>query len=183
MNVEKKHYFHLYISFYYIALAITLVLLIGLRVVERPNWFLGMMIVLSSFPEIVFYFVNSEFRHNVHLGSILLSFAALLGGFIFTFAKDIPAFVICITWGVLDILRGINQIIISSIALKKHHKVEIINILINIMVVVVGALLCVRLENGVKFHLIMLGVSLMLIGIFEITRFILIKRGLENENM
>ena len=83
------------------------------------------------------------------------------------------------TGKIITQIHTMTQIIISSIALKKHHKIEIINILINIMVVVVGVLLCVNLENGVKFHLIMLGVSLMLIGIFEITRFILIKRKKE----
>ena len=169
------------IAIYYFALAVTLEVLLICRVIEHPNWYLGLVLALSSFPEIVLYFLDHEYRHKICAGTILLAVISTVCGILFSFLPNVNPETICIFWGILDILRGVNQVFLSSLEVK-NHKLAFAKMAINILTIVVGILLCIHLKNGIRFHLIMLGVSIILLGAYEIVQTIVYKRGVRSEN-
>jgi len=179
-SIKRKH-FHLFIAAYYLILAVVLVFLLATKVVAQPNWFLGLIIVLSVIPEIALYFINYEYKLKRHIVSVILIVLTVILGICFIFSTTINTETICLVWGILDILRGVNQIVHASISIKKDKSL-IIKALVNVLTVVVGILLCVRLKDGVTFHLTMLGLSIILLAIYETIQFKAVERGVDYEN-
>lgn len=180
LNRKQETILHISMALYYAALLAIMLSLILSEVVKHPNWFLGMLICCSALPELVLYFVNKHYKNKYKLPSIIIVSICVVDGLIVIAHTSMATYAVCVMWGILDILRGINDVFQSAIEIKDDKSI-IIKGIVGLASVVVGILLCIHLEDGILFHLTMLGVSIAILTLFEIIKAIKIKRWYKDE--
>lgn len=137
---------------------------------------LSTLIILSSVPHILIYIANRAKTSYLIIGLVGTAF-----GILFLCTDLFDADEICMIWGVIDICRGLTEIVNIAPTVRKH-KIELIEIAISLGDIIVGTLLCIHLTHGTKLHLIYLGIAFLITAVKNITEYIFIRRKEKNES-
>lgn len=178
-NRKRYMIFHSIIATYFICVAAVLLSLVLAKVVHK-TWFLGLIMFACALPELALFFFDKHFRDKKFFSNLIIETAGLLAGIYIWAHGDMNLEIVCIIWGIVDILRGINSIVQSVIDIKKD-KLIIIKLVIGIIGLTVGIMLCIELTNGINFHLIMQAVSILLLATIEGLKMYLIRIGKYHE--
>ncbi len=121
--------------------------------------FLGIILLITNTHSLINYFSTKEYKKegNTNMAVSLIGIAL---GFVFLFSRMELSF-LCFLWGLLEILKGAFEAQKSSREIKKDKK-EIAYLIISLAEVTFGALLCIHVEEGLKEHLIFLGITFIL---------------------
>ena len=179
MNIEKKNLFTNIV--YSFSIIFYLVIGVGVLTISHFDFseripLLSALILLSSVPHILIYAANREKKSYLIIGLVGTAF-----GILFLSTDLFDADEICMIWGVIDICRGLTEIINLAPTVRKH-KIELIEIAISLGDIVVGILLCIHLTHGTKLHLIYLGIAFLITAVKNITEYVFIKRKEKNES-
>ena len=175
MSPEKKKVFSTIAYFFSIVFYIIvgiLVIIISNQTIgdERLKMTLGILMLLSSVPHFLIYFIHGKLSYFI-IGIVGTAFGTM------SLASDIfEPEQICMVWGCLDICRGLTEIVSIAPTLK-HHKSEIIEILISTGDIVVGVLLCIHLVHGLKLHLTYLAIAFLITAVKYIVEYVFEKRN------
>lgn len=156
---------------YYIIVGI-MVLIISNQNVQEEQYqvMLGVLMLLSSVPHFLIYFINGK------LSYLVIGIVGIVFGTLCLTTEQFNPEQICMVWGCLDICRGLTEIVNIAPTLK-HHKTEIVEILISTGDIVVGILLCIHLVHGLKLHLTYLSIAFLITAVKYIAEYIFIRRN------
>ena len=152
------------------------VLIISNRNLDDKIILLGVLIILSSVPHILIYFINKTKKTYLLIGLVGLAFGILfLSTDLFTDDQ------ICMVWGCLDICRGLTEIA-TIVPEAKNNKFEIVEIFISTGDIVIGILLCIHLANGLHLHLLYLGIAFLITVLKDIVELIVVNTNAKRVN-
>ena len=148
---------------YYLAIGIFVFIIFNQNFAENVN-FLGTLIILSSVPHLLIYFIDRRRLTYLIIGLVGLAF-----GILFIATEQFDPDQVCMVWGCIDICRGSTEII-SIVPHLRKHKIEWIEIAISLGDIIIGTLLIIHMAGGIKLHLIYLAIEFVISGgknIFE----------------
>ena len=149
--------------FLFLATGITVIVLKH-SATEYDHIILGSVLLVVGSAKIITYFLSSSFK-DPRETSVVVGAAMTALGFIFLFSTyDIAS--LCFGWGILEIVASGIEIHQKSQRVKKEP-IVIIEIAIAVGSLIFAILLCVRTTEALNAHLIFLGVSLILISIYQ----------------
>lgn len=96
-------------------------------------------------------------KKTIALPISIINFAT---GLIFIFS-NLDVNTMCFIWGLLDIISS-SLLIYEKVSVIKQNKLNILKIIVYIGEITFGVLLCIKMEGGIRGHLIFLGISLIL---------------------
>ena len=131
---------------------------------EKNNYFVGGVLTVSALPSLLIFLSSNGFKHFRKVPYLVSSVIALVIGIVFVCCEELTPAHLFLFVGIFDICRGIFESIDAALEFKEN-KLEIIEIFAGLGDVLFGILLCIKLENGYKNHLIFMGVALILVGI------------------
>ena len=144
---------------------------------ERNNLFIGAIILVTGLPNLFIYLIGKGYRELLKQPYLVFSIVSVVIGVIFMLCDEISLLHMCIIWGIHDICRSAYEIF-DGIRELRHDKLEILEIIAGVADLTLGVLLCIEKEEGIKMHLIIMGIALVLIGIrFLIELIITIKES------
>lgn len=131
----------------------------------QDKTFIGysILVILASIIHIILYFLNEGYKYKISAYYLVLGILGLSIG-IAVAVCNLTFNLLCILWGVLDIVRGIAEIIFSIPNIKRT-KLELIDIAVALAEIVLGILLCIHLYDGLHVHILVFGISLMLLSL------------------
>lgn len=141
-----------------------LVIVLSNEVFEKDHIFIGAVLAVSGVPSLLIFFAASghkNFRKFPYLTSAIIAFVV---GIIFIIFDELTLDHMLLTVGIFDIIRGLYETIDASLEIKEN-KLEILEIISSVGDIVFGILLCIKLSDGYKNHLIFMGVALIIVGI------------------
>jgi len=133
----------------------------------KTNNFCGGIILLSSIIHILIYFAEEGYKHKEELFNIALGLVSFITGIIFIVLDGITIKNVCLYWGILEIVESTTEIAFALVHIKKS-KIKLIDIACCITSLVLGILLCIHLEHGIKIHLICLAIVFIIMGLKHI---------------
>lgn len=125
--------------------------------------FLGVVLLVTNAHSFINYFTTKEYKKESNT-NMAISLIGIALGFVFLFSKMQLSF-LCFLWGLLEIIKGSFDVQKSFHEIKKDKK-EIARLVIALAEITFGALLCIHVEEGLKEHLIFLGITFILNAIF-----------------
>ena len=140
---------------------------------EYDAFVLGMTLLIAGFAKGFIYFINKGFTYNRNI--TIISSAVMIGlGFVFLFSgRDIE--MLCFGWGIMEIVLGAIEVYIDLLEIKED-KIAYLELVVNSATILFGILLCINLTDGLTVHLIFVGISLILLSINAINKFIRLLR-------
>jgi uncharacterized membrane protein HdeD (DUF308 family) len=139
---------------------------------ERSHLFIGLVILITGLPNLLIYLVGGGHKEFFKHPYIIFSFVAVIIGLIFILCDELSVVHMCLVWGILDIVRSAYEIF-DAIRELKHDKLEIIEIIAGTADLILGVLLTIEKEEGIRMHLIIMGAALILIGLRFIVELII----------
>ena len=118
--------------------------------------FIGILLVVSSIPSILLYFLLNSYKSPRKMPYVVLSVSLFTCGLVFIIAPEISLDHASLLWGILDILISAFVIIDAFVEIK-DNKIKISEMIIGAINLVFGVLLCIHLGEGVSTHLIVMG--------------------------
>lgn len=144
--------------------------------------YLGLLVILSSVVHILLYFIQEGYKNKDKMFYLILGLIGLSLGIVFLCNRTATIDEICFYWGILDIIRGSEELA-HAIPDIKNNKLEIVEVVIALGDIVLGILLCVKGEAGITAHLVYLGVAFLLTAIKFVVDIIIDRKvGIKNEN-
>mgnify|MGYP002515608620 CR=1 FL=1 len=141
-----------------------LVIVFSNDVFEKNNIFIGSILMASGVPSLLIFLSvdgHKNFRKFPYLASSIIAFVI---GLIFILFNEITLDHMFLAIGIFDIVRGLYEIVDASLEIKVN-KLEIMEVASAAGDVIFGILLCIKLSEGYKNHLIFMGAALLLVGI------------------
>lgn len=138
---------------------------------ERNNYFIGGVLIVTGLPHIFIYLVGGGYKKFIKQPYLIFSFVSIVLGIVIMICDELLPEHIYIIWGVHDIIRSGYEIF-DGIRELKESKLEIIEILAGLSDMILGFLLCFEQEQGVKVHIIIMGVGLIVVGVRYLIEFI-----------
>lgn len=127
---------------------------------------LGSVTLIVGFVKIATYFMSCAFKDPKDI-SIIVGGAMVALGFIFIFSDyDIAS--LCFGWGILEIVASGIEIHQKS-QMIKHEPLSIVEVVIAVGSLAFAIILCIKTTDALNGHLIFLGISLILLGIYLAT--------------
>ena len=180
MTIDKKNLFvNIIYSFsviFYVVIGIGVLTIASYDFSERTI-LLSVLILLSSIPHFLLFCINKNYSYLV-IGLVGLAFSVL-----FLTVHETGLFTadhICMIWGVIDICRGITEIV-NTLPKVKKHKIELIEIGVSLGDIVIGTLLVIHMSDGTKLHLIYLAIAFFIIAAKTVFEY-LSEKGKRKEN-
>lgn len=146
---------------------------------ERNNYFIGGVLIVTGLPHIFIYLIGEGYKKFVKQPYLVFSFVSIVLGIVIMLCNELLPQHIYLIWGILDIVRSSYEIF-DGIRELKESKLEIAEILAGLSDMILGFLLCFEKEEGVKLHIIIMGVGLIVVGIRFLIELIIKVR--ENNN-
>ena len=143
----------------YIALGV-LVLVVCFMTRDYGTLILGIILIVSAVCRLIKFLAN---RHSfdVHTIDLTMGLISVALGFIFIFAHELDMKMLCIFWGLFEIVNGTIEIS-TDVKLAKRSVLSFISVLISIGEIVFGTLLIIHLESGIFAHLLYMGITSLL---------------------
>lgn len=138
---------------------------------EKDHVYIGLIILFSSIPSILIYFLGGRYKNPYKIPYNFFALYGIIAGLVFIFKEDISMTTMCVMWGVYDIVRSLYEIFDASREFKEN-KLEIVEIICAVAELVFGIILCIKLDDGIYIHLIVMGISLILVGVKHLLDFI-----------
>ena len=161
----KKHLPFIITAGFHIIFGIAIIICAFLSF-EKAHIVFGILLILSAVPHI-FGFTRENLENKIFKYLFLINGIALvvLGVFCF-FGTQFDFDIIFAIWGIMDIFHGLLEMAegFSDIYLRKNN-LGIITIVVGIIEIVFGVLLIIHLSNGVKLHMIVVGIILIFTAI------------------
>lgn len=131
---------------------------------EKNNVFIGSVLIASGLPSLMIFFAARGHKNFRKFPYLLSALTAFIIGTMFIIFNEITPDHMFLTIGIFDIVRGLYETIDASLEVKEN-KFEIMEIVSAVGDIVFGILLCIKLSDGYRNHLIFMGVALIIVGI------------------
>ena len=130
---------------------------------------LGTILLITGGSRAVIYYINKGYKYTRDI-TIISSLIMIGLGLVFLLSgRDME--MLCFGWGVMEIVLGCIEVYIDMLEVKET-KVAWLELIVNIATIVFGALLCIKLSAGLTVHIIFIAVSLFLLAIIALTKFL-----------
>ena len=143
----------------YIALGV-LVLVVCFMTRDYGTLILGIILIVSAVCRLI-KFLAHRHSFDVHTIDLTMGLISVALGFIFIFAHELDMKMLCIFWGLFEIVNGTIEIS-TDVKLAKRSVLSFISVLISIGEIVFGTLLIIHLESGIFAHLLYMGITSLL---------------------
>ena len=165
MNKKNKSFLLtlIIVSIFHIIMG-TLVIIFAKDSFEKNNIFIGSILIASSVPSILIYFLGGRYHNRFKIPYNFFAMFGIAAGIAFIVNSEIAIATLCIIWGVYDIVRSCYEIFDASMEVREN-KLEIVEIVCALAELAFGILLCIHLEEGIYIHLVVMGISLILVGV------------------
>lgn len=164
---------------YYLAIAVIIFVMLTNPDFYSNKEYLGYLVLAGSIPHLVIYFINGGYKSKAMTGILIIGIVGFALGFVFVFSESMTIEMICLYWGILDICRGAIEIG-ETIPHVKHNKLEILEIGISTGDIILGVLLCIHLEHGIKLHLIYFGIAFILYALKIVVELLILRHKTKN---
>jgi len=148
---------------------------------EKSHIYIGSVLIFTSVPSILIYFLGGRYHNKYKMPYNFFALFGIIAGIAFIISETISIGVMCLVWGIYDIIRSAYEIFDAAHELKEN-KLEIIEIICAVAELAFGIILCIKLEDGIYIHLIVMGLSLILVGIKHFLDFLNDYRFISKEN-
>ena len=171
--------------FQYILTSLVILLFIGAGVTvlvlkgvhsEYDKDVLGIILIVVAACKLAICLLNKTFKQSSNF--ILISSGIMLALGLIFLLSDISIEILCFGWGIMEIVLACVEIQTSIFEIKED-KLQICEIAIAGGSLLFGIILCIKLVNGLNGHLIFMSISLFLMAILTLVRFILDLRNKE----
>jgi len=152
---------------FYLVIGITTIVFSMMPREKNAN-FCGTIVLITSIIHVLLYFIEGGYKNNEKSFYLVLGIVGVALGIVILANATLTITQICFYWGILEIIRGALETKQSILDLK-FNKLEVVSLLIAIGNIVLGILLCIKLDHGLTAHLIYLGISF----IFAAVKFVL----------
>ena len=140
--------------------------------VEYTAQLAALFMILSGAIKLINFFLNRDFK-GPELRETVTDTSLIILGFIYMISKA-NAGVVCITYGVIDIIDGCIGTT-AGIFEFKHNKLTAIDTVLCFGDIVFGTLLCFELLHGMRAHLIFLTITVFVYIVYSILELFLKK--------
>lgn len=175
---KKINIKYLVLQFVYLMVA-TLAIIVGTKSLEeigRNSYVLGAFIALSSIPHLIIFVIQDGLKNKEKIPYAVLGLVGITLGIVFIHLQGYSLSMICLVWGIFDITRSSFEIADTVPELKNKKWIEIVSLAISTAEIVIAILLIINRFEGVKFHLIFMGISFALYFAKETINFMLERR-------
>lgn len=121
-------------------------------------YFIGGIIIGAVIPLTISFFAHGYHHKFAKIPYVVIIIAGLVIGTVFILSKSLTLISILITWAIFDIVSASFKVFDSATEIKEN-KFEIIEILASLMEIVFGVILIIKLNHGIKGHVIALGIA------------------------
>ena len=121
---------------------------------------LGIILIVSAICRLIKFLANRQ-SFDVHTIDLTMGLISVSLGFIFIFAKELSTEMLCIFWGLFEIVNGTIEIS-TDVKLAHRSMLSLISVLISVGEIVFGTLLIIHLESGIFAHLLFIGITSLL---------------------
>lgn len=166
---------------YYLAVAIVLLVFFidHLDNYDIPAYFLITVMLLSAIPDVVMYTVMKGYKNPKKIGHIIWAGLTITTCIVLYSINEIDISIICIAWGIIDILRGLDELYTVFFD-GKFEKREIPDLIIACVDIVLGVILIIKLDDGLNVHLLAATATLFVFAIRLIIELIFDLKELKN---
>ena len=166
---------------YYLAIATALLVFFvdHLDNYDLPAYFLITIMLLSAIPDVVMYTVMKGYKNPKKIGHIIWAGLTITTCIVLYSINEIDISIICIAWGIIDILRGLDELYTVFFD-GKFEKHEIPDLIIACVDIVLGIILIIKLDDGLNVHLLAATATLFVFAIRLIIELILDLKELKN---
>ena len=176
---NKKDLFSTIVYFFSIVFYVVIgvfAIIIAHQTIPDKTALLSTLIILSSIPHFLIFLTDRS-----RISYLIIGFVGVAFGILFLTTEIFSDDQICMIWGVIDICRGLTEIV--SIAPHiKHNKIELIEIAISLGDIVIGVLLCIHMSEGLKLHLTYLGIAFLISAVKDAVQYIVAKKNEKGSN-
>lgn len=140
---------------YYLAVATILLIsfILHFEDYEYFGYFLISVMLLSAIPDVFIYIVLKGYKNPRKLGHIIWAGLTITTCIILYSIQELDISIICIAWGIIDILRGLDELYTVFFD-GKFEKREIPDMIIAFIDIILGVILIIKLDDGLNVHLI-----------------------------
>ena len=131
---------------------------------------LSVLIILGSVPHLLIYISD-----RLKLSYLIIGIVGIAFGVLFLTTDIFTDDQICMVWGVIDICRGLTEIV-NVVPHIKENKLTFVEIAVSVGDIVIGVLLCIHMLGGIKLHLIYLGIAFLITAAKDVADYIVGKR-------
>ena len=167
----KEHKWHLIVSvigLVYYTFVATILLAFFIAQYDLTALFLTIIMLLSAIPDFVVYILFKQYKNLKKIGHIIWSTSVIIICTVLFFLKDdIDISIVCIIWGSVDIVRGLDELYTIFFD-GKFEKKEIPFLVLSVIDVVLGIILIIKMEDGLTVHLIAATVSVFVYAIRQV---------------
>ncbi len=149
----------------------SLLIIFSNEIFERNNYFIGGVLIVTGLPHLFIYLIGGGYKKFVKQPYLVFSFVSIILGIVIMICDELLPEHVYLIWGIHDIIRSGYEIF-DGIRELKESKLEIIEILAGLSDMILGISLCFKQENGVKVHIIIMGVGLIIVGVRYLIEFI-----------
>ncbi len=118
---------------------------------------LGIVLIVSAICRLIKFLANRN-SFDVHTIDLTMGLISVSLGFIFIFAEELNMEMLCIFWGLFEIVNGTIEIS-ADVKLAHRSFLSLISVLISVGEIVFGTLLIIHLESGIFAHLLFMGIT------------------------
>ena len=142
----------------------------------HPNYdavILGSILLVAGGSRGVIYYINRGYKYTRDI-TIISALVMVAMGLIFLLSgRDLE--MLCFGWGIMEIILGSIEVYIDFLEIKET-KIAWLELIVNASTIIFGVLLCIKLYEGLTIHIIFLSISLFLLAIIALIKFIKIMR-------
>ena len=124
-------------------------------------YFIGAIIIGSVIPLAISFFAHGYHHKFAKIPYVVIIIAGLAIGTVFILSESLTIISILITWAIFDIVSASFKVFDSATEIKENN-FEIIEIAASLMEIVFGVILIIKLNNGIRGHVVALGIATML---------------------
>lgn len=146
----------------YVAAGILIIFFAFILNKEEPFLYGAIPLFIAAGAHILGYFLIHFFTNKKSISIVNGLVFVVLGIFYITQFRDIKS--LCIAWAFTDAIFALIEILENSFEVKED-KLKLGEIAISIGEIVFAIILLIKLEHGLKGHIIYLGASLVVLGI------------------
>lgn len=126
----------------------------------------SMAMVFSGGIKLIHFLLSGEYKNRLKQHEAIVNPLLIVLGFIYMIVRA-DASVVCITYGIIDIIDGILGVVFRSLQLK-GHKLALVEVALSIGDIVFGTLLVIEGLHGLRVHLIFLTITVGMYILIEV---------------
>jgi len=150
----------------YVALGVYI--LLNIKNIEGVQIRLGVVLIIESFIELVFFIIFGEYKEPVNLPYLGFALVGMLLGFLY-FGDKFNLEHLSVSWGIFELIKGVFGSIKSVYCFVDNRRFSnIVFLLLAIATIVLGLLLALEKTEHLHIHLLFVSISLFITSAVKI---------------